>query len=340
MPTKNIKALVLLSGGLDSMLAVKVLQVQGIEVVGLCYKSNFYNCDRAREAAALLQIELKEVDISNEMLDLVKHPPSGYGKNLNPCIDCHAFMIRRAGEIARVEGFDFVATGEVLGQRPFSQNKESLKRVAILAGVGVLRPLSAKLLDETEVEKNGLVNRHRLLDISGRGRERQIELAEKYEITEYPSPAGGCLLTDPGFSERGIKLLDYWPDCDTNDIEILKHGRVYWFSLPRKKKVLLLIGRHQADNLQLEKLAQAGDIMVELKGTMGPTALIRTKKSDLKIEKEIQEFLIPLELKMGELKLSQEMTPEEVLKDIAILVGHYAVKARGKKIKIEFSRIK
>ncbi|MDO8260107.1 MAG: tRNA 4-thiouridine(8) synthase ThiI, partial [Candidatus Magasanikbacteria bacterium] len=248
MPTKNTKAIVLLSGGLDSMLAVKVLQVQGIEVVGLCYKSNFYDCARAREAAELLRIELKEVDISSEMLDLVKHPPSGYGKNLNPCIDCHAFMIRRAGEIARAEGFDFVATGEVLGQRPFSQNKESLKRVAALSGVPVLRPLSAKLIDETEIEKNGLVNRHRLLDISGRGRERQIELAEKYEITEYPSPAGGCLLTDPGFSERGIKLLDHWPDCDTNDIEILKHGRVFWFSLPRKKKVLLMIGRHQGDN--------------------------------------------------------------------------------------------
>src|SRR3989339_1237471 len=164
------KSLSLFSGGLDSIIAVKLLQKQNIDVTGICFYSPFYGCEKALESAKELGIELKTIDISAEMLAVVKNPACGYGKSLNPCIDCHALMIRLANEIAQKENFDFIASGEVLGQRPFSQNKEALQRVQKLAGAEVLRPLSAKLLDETAVEKSGLVNRGLLERINGRDR--------------------------------------------------------------------------------------------------------------------------------------------------------------------------
>ena len=240
------KAIVLMSGGLDSMLAAKLLLAQGIEVTGVCFESNFYGCARAKKAAEQIGIELKVVDISKEMLELVKNPPSGYGKHLNPCLDCHALMARMAGGLTSPQssslnefgtgssqgegavGYDVIATGEVLGQRPFSQTRPSLQRVEKLAGREILRPLSAKLLPETEAEKNGLVNRGKLLDIRGRNRERQMELAKKFKIKEYPNPAGGCLLTDEIFCERLMKMLDYWPECTPCDVELLRWGRVLW----------------------------------------------------------------------------------------------------------------
>lgn len=333
---KKAKALVLLSGGLDSMLAVKILQAQEIEVVGLCFVSNFYGCERAQVAAQHIGVELKEVGIKKEMLELVKNPPSGYGKNLNPCVDCHALMIRKAGEIARTEGFDFIATGEVLGQRPFSQNKESLAKVQKLAGVSVLRPLSAKLLPETEIEKQGLVNRGRLLRISGRSREEQFTLAKKYNINEYPSPAGGCLLTDPEFSERGIKMLEYWPDCTVEDMELLKHGRVFWQLLKNDGKALIVVGRHKEDNENLTKLAQTGDIMVELKKIMGPTVLARVKSYDLELVKSSLDLEIPV--KLSDIDLLIEKSDEEFLRLVGELTGYYAVKARGKENEIFYKK--
>ena len=189
----KIKALVLFSGGLDSILAVKMLQAQKIAVTAVCFESNFYDAKKAEEEAKKLDIDLKVVDIQKEMLALVKNPFSGYGKNLNPCIDCHSLMIKKAGAIAKSDGFDFVATGEVLGQRPFSQNKQALEKVKDLSGVEVLRPLSAKLLNETEIEKNKILIRGLLGRIQGRTREGQIELARKYKLKDYPLPAGGCL---------------------------------------------------------------------------------------------------------------------------------------------------
>ena len=178
---KKVKALVLLSGGLDSMLAVKVLQEQGIEVTGITFESNFYNAEKSKKVVEQLNIPLKIVDISKEMLDLVKNPSSGHGKHMNPCIDCHSLMIKKAsdflkketkslstetGERDSVSEYDIIATGEVVGQRPFSQTKQALERVRNYSGVDVLRPLSAKLLPETEfqiMEKGGEVEDFNLL---------------------------------------------------------------------------------------------------------------------------------------------------------------------------------
>ncbi len=332
---KKVKALVLLSGGLDSMLAAKLLLEQDIEVVGVSFKSNFYNYNKAHKAAQNLGIELKTFDMSEEMLELVKNPPSGYGKHLNPCIDCHSIMIKKAGEIASQEGYDIVATGEVLGQRPFSQNKKALKQVKKLAGVEVLRPLSAKLLPETEIETSGLVKRGQLLNIRGRSRERQLELARKYNLDGYSTPAGGCLLTDGGYSERLGKMLEYWPECGVNDIELLKHGRVFWLNMRKDEKhfkVLLVVGRNKEENEKLLSLKHAGDVIVELKDEMGPTTLLRFKNSALSIKDYKLKIEVPEKLKMSVLKLGENKNEEEILQIACILTGYYATKARGKRV--------
>ena len=391
---KKIKALVLFSGGLDSILAVKLLQVQGIEVNGVCFESNFFNCEKAKKAAEELGIKLKIVDISKKLLEIVKNPLSGYGKHLNPCIDCHSLMIKKAGEYltpqppflsalsdgvkirrggeSRFSGRrgrdSILATGEVLGQRPFSQTKEALARIEKLAGKEILRPLSAKKLPETVYEKQGLVNRGRLKDISGRSRDKQMELAEKYGLKNYSSPAGGCLLTDPEFSQRLLVMFEKWPECNTNDVELLKHGRVFWLtpSTPKNakkrqdankcQKVLIVVGRHKEDDERLEKLAKQGDIVVELEEIAGPLTLVRNSKFQIPNNKPRNiatrqrgrqissskfqvpnslEIEVPWKLKMSELKLGEEKSEDEILQIAGLLTGYYAVKARGKKVKIE-----
>lgn len=342
--TKKIKALLLFSGGLDSILAVKILQVQGIEVTALCFSSNFFDCAKAIKSAEQLKIKIITKDISKKELILVKNPPSGYGKNMNPCIDCHANMMKQAGKIAAAENYSIVASGEVLGQRPFSQNARSLKKVADMAGVEILRPLSAKKLAETSYEKQGLVNRRRLFDISGRSRERQLELVEHFKIKYFPSPAGGCLLTDPGFSERLLKLITYYPDCDTDDVEMLKYGRIFWFKLDTTQKqnhVLLIIGRNQEDNLRLEKLAKSGTFMVQLKEIMGPTSILRffVNNNNKDLVKEIL-LDIPVNLRKSKLSLGAPKSEKELIKLACLLTGYYATKARGQKTALKIKKIK
>jgi tRNA U34 2-thiouridine synthase MnmA/TrmU len=229
------KALVVFSGGLDSILAVKVLEEQGIEVTGLSFDSYFFDTEESKKTAEQLGINLITKDISEKQLDTVKNPQYGHGSALNPCIDCHGLMFRVAGELAELVGkgkkFDFIATGEVLGQRPFSQNSEALKKVEKLAGVDILRPLSAKLLPKTSYEEEGLVDRNKLLDISGKSRRRQLELVEKYGVEYFPSPAGGCRLTE---NEFGVKVKQLLENDGKNrelgkvDFELLRIGRHHW----------------------------------------------------------------------------------------------------------------
>ncbi len=331
--SSKVKALVVFSGGLDSILAVKILQAQNIAVEALCFESNFYKADKAREVAQQLAIPLQVKNIEKEMLTLTKNPVYGYGKNMNPCIDCHGNMFKIAGKIMEQNRFDVLATGEVLGQRPFSQNKDALRQVEKIAGIDILRPLSAKLLPETYYEKNGLVNRGRLERISGRSRDVQMELIRKYKIDNFPTPSGGCLLTDPEFSNRLLKLFDNWSSCQVNDIELLKHGRVFWFEY-NKKKILVLIGRHYKNNENLEKLAQKGDYVLQLKDINGPTALIRglnsyTEKSKLIFDVVNKESLAKY----------QYSTKQALLLAIAKLTAYYAIKARGRKVEMMIRNI-
>ncbi|MDD5291017.1 MAG: tRNA 4-thiouridine(8) synthase ThiI [Patescibacteria group bacterium] len=346
---KKIKALVLLSGGLDSMLAAKILMEQGIEVTGISFASCFFGTAKAEKAAQQLGIEFKKIEFKKEHLEMVKNPASGYGKCLNPCIDCHALMIKRAGEYltsqppllirrggVRGRGYDFIATGEVLGQRPMSQNGGALERVKKLAGIEVLRPLSALALPETEIEKKRLVNRKKLLDISGRTREKQMKLAEKYGFT-YPSPAGGCLLTDPVFSQRAREMIKNWPECGPEDIELLKHGRIFWLG----GKTLIVMGRNKEECQTLEKLAKKGDIIMELEEVIGPLTIVRIYKfTNLQIYKLRNfELQIPKKFNVRELKLDEIKNEEKILEMAGLLTGWYATKARGKTVKLNIKII-
>ena len=193
-----MKALALFSGGLDSILAAQLLEEQGVDIAGICFESPFFSAQRAHQSARYIGLPLAVTDITEPMLTIVMSPRHGYGKGLNPCIDCHALMFRVAGEMLKGEGARFMISGEVLGQRPMSQNLRSLSIISRESGFDglILRPLSAKRLPETIAEREGWVDRERLLDLSGRSRKPQIELAKRYGVEKYPSPAGGCLLTD------------------------------------------------------------------------------------------------------------------------------------------------
>jgi hypothetical protein len=280
---KKIKALALLSGGLDSILAAKLLLEQGIGVEGICFFSNFFDCALARKAAAQLKISLREIDIKEEFLQFLKEKPKhGYGVGLNPCIDCHSLMFRKAGEIMRSENFSFVATGEVLNERPMSQHKQALGIVERESGLEgyLLRPLSAKILEPTQPEINGLVDRKKLMGISGRSRQKQMDLAEKFGIADYPAPAGGCALTQSGFVSRLQELIRNKPDFNAEDVELVKIGRHFLID-----GVQVVLGRNKEENEALLKFKKEKDAIVEPENFAGPSALIRGAAGNGIVEK-------------------------------------------------------
>ena len=212
------------------------------------------------------------LDITDDYLEMMKNPPAGFGKNMNPCMDCHALMFRKAGGYMLEHGFDFLFSGEVVGQRPMSQNSNSLRYVAKHSGFGdrILRPLSALRLVETQMETNGLVDRARLLDWSGRSRKPQMALAEQLGITDYPSPAGGCLLTDPGFSKRLRDLLDHQPHPSRDSLHLLKYGRHMRLNPATK----IIVGRTKQDNQNIMGHAASNkDLLLKVKSHPGPTVV-------------------------------------------------------------------
>ncbi len=331
-PLTKTKALVLFSGGLDSMLAVKLLEQQGLAVSGICFFSNFFSCQQAKKSAQQLNLPLFAIDISAELLKIVKKPLSGYGRYLNPCLDCHALMFKRASQLAAEKNFSVLASGEVLGQRPFSQNRQALKKVSELAGVEVLRPLSAKLLPPTAAEKSGLVKRELLLALSGRRREQQIKLAQEFGLKNYPSPAGGCLLTEKDFSQRLGQMLNFWPKCTPPDIELLKFGRLFWFQSNNQPPILVVVGRHQADNQALEKLLQKQDYVLQLKKRPGPTAIIRGYEGP-KPEAQLK-FLSPAALKFKPASIISLTVGQDVFWAAAKIVAFYAPATRGQEVEV------
>lgn len=267
----SCKGFSLMSGGLDSQLAVRVLQRAGAEVEGICFVTPFFSPKAAEQAAAALGIPLNVVDFTDDEIALIENPPHGFGGAMNPCIDCHATMIRRAGEMMLARGFDFVATGEVMGQRPMSQNKQSLGIVAKSSGLEgrLVRPLSALLLEPTLPETEGKLDRTRLLDLQGRGRERQIQLAAEFGIVNYPSPAGGCKLTEEGYGRKLKDLLEHEGLRTRRLVELLAVGR--HFRLPDGTG--LIVGRDRNDNAVL-KAESARGMLIASEGLPGPTALL------------------------------------------------------------------
>ncbi len=271
--SRPVRALGLCSGGLDSILSAVVLKKQGIEVEWINFETPFFSAEKARRASQTTGIPLSVKNITPVYLEMLKDPHCGYGNNMNPCLDCHALMFRLAAEVMRDKGFDFLFSGEVLGQRPMSQTRPSLRYVEKHSGVEglIIRPLSAKLLPETVPERRGLVDRDRLLDISGRGRKRQMELAKSFGVMDYPAPAGGCLLTDVGFSRRLKDLFAGKKSYEERDFELLKHGRHFRLHGPHKA----IVGRTQKDNERiLHFLNPAKDVSLRMTDVPGPIVLI------------------------------------------------------------------
>lgn len=280
-----MKALALLSGGLDSALAVKLVKDQGINVVAVNFASPFCLCGKggcgAAGIAKQLQISLKTVRLGKDFLQILKKPKFGYGRNMNPCIDCRILMFTKAKRYAQKIGASFLFTGEVLDERPMSQHRKALDIIdteAKLRGK-ILRPLSARLLPETEAEKQGWIEREKLLEIEGRSRKKQIELAEKFNITDYPCPAGGCLLTYKEFAAKVRDLIEHNENLEMRDISLLKIGRHF-----RLNKNKIIVGRNKDENRRLLTLKDDDEYIFEVPDCGSPITLLQGPKIKETIE--------------------------------------------------------
>ena len=288
----NIRAVALFSGGLDSCLAIKLIVLQNIDVIALYFNMPFTvnkhpvelmnrdvpsPLDTLRQRAEQAGGRFVVYSTGADYIDMLKAPCYGYGRNMNPCIDCKIFFYKHAHEIMKEEGAQFLVTGEVLGQRPMTQNKQMLMAMAKRAGVEglVLRPLSARLLPVTIPEEKGWVDRAQLLDIQGRTRRLQLDLAAEWGISDFPNPAGGCLLTDPTYSRRLKDLFEHDIN-ELNDIVLLKYGRHFRLS----ETVKLVVGRDEADNHALSGLVQEGDILLEVPAFGSPLCILRGEGAD------------------------------------------------------------
>ena len=264
----NKKAVALLSGGLDSTLAIKLMLDQGVEVHALNFLTVFCNCTskgcahQATKVAEEFGVPIKVMNITEEYMEIVKNPKYPRGRNMNPCIDCRIFTFKKAKEFMKEIGASFIITGEVTGQRPMSQRKQAIMTIEKESGLEglIVRPLSAKFFEPTLPEKSGIIDRDKLLDIDGRRRTRQIALAKGFGINDYPCPAGGCLLTDKCFSERLKDLLKYNARYDISDLHLLKIGRHFKIS----DELRFLVGRDEQDNAKLVSFSKAGDYIFDI----------------------------------------------------------------------------
>lgn len=292
----RMKALVLFSGGLDSMLAIKLLTQQNIEVIAIHINIGFNSKKNEDETlsrrAALAGATLEIIDVRNEYLrDILFSPKYGYGKQFNPCIDCHGFMFKVAKALLPQFGAKFIATGEVVGQRPMSQKKDSLKLVKRLADDLeediILRPLCALLMEETKPEKEGWVDRTKLLNINGRGREVQLKLAKEFGWEDYPSPAGGCLLTDVQFSTRMRDLIAH-ETFELEDIDILKNGRHFRL----KEGAKLVIGRDLRENDLIDTIQSQKFNLLHVREDMNAPSSLLSLNASLKDIEEACKIIL------------------------------------------------
>ena len=274
------KAIALLSGGLDSTLSVLAVMRQGIEVTAVTFLTHFgcdindsSSCSRNPfPAAERFGFQVKLSHLADKFIEIVKNPRHGHGRNMNPCIDCRILMLKEARELMQMTGADFIVTGEVIGQRPMSQQRNTLAMIDKEAGLKgyVLRPLSAKLMEMTMPEKDGLIGRERLYAFNGRSRKPQMALAEEFGLTDYPAPAGGCLLTEPNYSHRLRELLRHNPDPSLDDLHLLRVGRHFRFS-PSCKAV---VGRDERENAVIESFARESRYLLTVEGVGSPVALL------------------------------------------------------------------
>ncbi len=313
---KKIKALALLSGGLDSTLAVKLILERGIDVEAINFVTPFCLCRKggcgAVEAAKTFNIPLKVVNAGTDYLRIVRKPRFGYGKNMNPCVDCRIFMLKKAKQYAKSTGAAFIFTGEVLGQRPMSQHRATLTLIEREAGLKgkILRPLSAKLLPRTEAQEKGFVREEELLGISGRSRKRQIEMAKQFNIVKYPCSAGGCLLTDKIFASKLRDLFQHKKRVTVKNVNFLKVGRHFRFGENK-----IVVGRNEAENGVLLRTRQKTDYYFEVPDCGSPTTILQGPKTRKAIEKAagLTAFYSDkkcgeVQVKFGQNKLTKEIT--------------------------------
>lgn len=274
METQRYHAVALLSGGLDSILAVKLIEEQGLRVKCLHFVSPFFGKPSlVRHWREIYDLDISTVDVGQEFADmLAQRPQHGFGKVLNPCVDCKILMIGRTRELMSKYGASFIISGEVLGQRPMSQRRDTLNVIRRDAEVKdlLLRPLCAKLLDPITVELEGLVDRERLLAISGRGRREQLALAERFGLKEIPTPAGGCKLAERENARSYWPVLMHAPTVTSAEFRLSNTGRQYWAGAH-----WLSIGRNQGDNEALTRFAFKNDLHFKVVGYPGPLAIGR-----------------------------------------------------------------
>ncbi|MEA1928664.1 MAG: tRNA 4-thiouridine(8) synthase ThiI [Candidatus Auribacterota bacterium] len=266
-----MKALALLSGGLDSMLASRLIMDQGIEVIGVSFSSPFFGSERGKRSARELEIDFRSYDISASYIGILKHPRYGFGKNCNPCTDCHHLMVAIAARRMEELEASFIITGEVVGQRRKSQTRDAMNAVARGTSSGLLlRPLSALLLDETIPEKEGWVDRSGLLGLSGRSRKEQFALAQKYDLKDYSSPGGGCLLTEAGYCRKLLELREEegWTIPDLELLRVGRHFRVH-------PGVRVISGRDDRENQVLLKLGDDDDYLFQANRRPGSLIMLR-----------------------------------------------------------------
>ncbi len=281
-----MKALALLSGGLDSTIAAKLVLSQGIEVVAVNFTSPFCLCGKggcgSAKVAKELGMPLKIIDVGQEYLKMLRNPKHGYGRNMNPCIDCRILMLKKAKRYAGEIKASFLFTGEVLDERPMSQNWKAMNTIEQETGLKnkIVRPLSAKLLPATVAEEKGWINRQGLSDIRGRSRKRQFGLAETYGINDYPCPSGGCLLTYKEFADKVRDLFTYQKKITLKDIQMLKIGRHF-----RSDENKIIVGRNEDENKQLLNLKKHTDYYFEVSDCGSPITILQGPKTKVAIEK-------------------------------------------------------
>lgn len=320
--TNRRRALALFSGGLDSMIAIKLMVDQGIDVIALHIKIGFGGTkDVSRimeQRAKMAGAEFKIVDVREEYIrNILFDPVHGYGKNFNPCIDCHGYMFKIAKAMMPELGASFIFTGEVMGQRPMSQRHDAMKQVAKLADDKeeklIVRPMSAKLMEETTPELEGWIDREKLLDISGRSRERQLAMAKAYGWEDYESPGGGCLLTEAHYAERITEFIEF-DTFEVEDIELLKFGR--HFRLPDGAK--LAVGRNKEDNEGLQAIQSEKYVTIRLP-IGGPFSL-------LSVEASSEDRALAAKLAITYAKSSAEESYDVEVGDETITVSPFAEK--------------
>jgi len=275
-----VKAVSLFSGGLDSILAARLIADQGIDVEALYFKTVFWgkyddklNRSLLENVVSQARARLTLIEADKAFFDLVKNPAYGYGKNLNPCIDCRIFILKTAKEYMRKKGASFLITGEVLGQRPMSQYRHVLNKIGNASGVSdiIVRPLSAKLFKASIPEQRGWIDRERLFAMEGRSRKPQLALAGKLGIKNFPNPAGGCLLADKIFSDKMRDMIKYERDFEANDVNLIKNGRLFRLS-PKAK---LVVGRNEKQNDILLGLVRDKDYSFKTVDIPGPIGVGR-----------------------------------------------------------------